>query len=148
MVKSKRTRKVIIAGSRGFTDKKFLFNRAGWWYGSLPSTPEIIVVSGGAAGADKLGEQWAKFMDFPVHHYPVLAADWEKHGAKAGMLRNVEMAKVGDVLLAFWDGVSKGTKQMINTALLHGLDVHVWQGDDTKPGPKPKSNRTVKLNRG
>jgi len=120
-------KKVIIAGSRDFKDKRYLFNMAGWWYGTLTSVPEIDVVSGAARGADTLGELWAEYMGFPVVQYPVTEQDWNTHGKKAGILRNVEMAKVGDVLLAFWDGKSPGTKHMINEALSRGLEVHVWQ---------------------
>lgn len=121
---AKPVKSVIIAGSRNYHNKKFLFNMAGWWYGTLQTTPEIEVISGGANGADKLGEKWAEYMGFPVRQY---LPDWEGHGKKAGILRNVEMAKVGDVLLAFWDGESKGTKHMIDEALRRGLEVHVWQ---------------------
>jgi hypothetical protein len=134
--------KVIIAGSREFTDKKMLFNKAGWWYGTLPNTPEIIVVSGGARGADELGESWAEYMQFMKLQYPVTADDWDRHGKKAGILRNVEMAKIGDVLLAFWDGQSKGTKHMIDEALRRGMEVHVWQVD-IKPKQKPRQVRGI-----
>jgi len=118
---------VIIAGSREFTNEKLLFNKAGWWYGTLASTPDVNVISGCARGADTLGERWAAFMGFGIIRFPVTAADWDKHGKKAGILRNIEMAKMGDVLLAFWDGESKGTKHMIDEALRRGMEVHVWQ---------------------
>lgn len=134
--------KVIIAGSREFADEKLLFNRAGWWYGTLANTPEIIVVSGGARGADTLGERWANYMQFMTLQYPVTKEDWDKHGKKAGILRNVEMAKIADVLLAFWDGESKGTKHMIDEALRRGMEVHVWQVD-VRPKQKPRAVRGI-----
>jgi hypothetical protein len=117
-------KKVIIAGTRTFDDKQFLFDKVGWWYGMLKSVPTILVFSGTAAGADTLGEAWAKYMGFHIVRWP---PDWDSHGVKAGPVRNCQMAKNADVLLAFWDGKSKGTKHMINEALRRGLEVHVWQ---------------------
>lgn len=82
------------------------------------------VVSGGARGADALGERWAAIHDIPVK---VFEAAWDTYGKSAGARRNVEMADYADALIAFWDGQSKGTKHMIDTALAKGLDVHVYR---------------------
>ena len=41
-------------------------------------------------------------------------ADWNKHGRAAGPMRNKQMADYADVLIAVWDGQSKGTKNMID----------------------------------
>lgn len=83
---------------------------------------ELIVVSGGAQGADMLGECWAKKNNVRCELYP---AQWNTHGRKAGYLRNQQMAGVADGLLAFWDGKSRGTMHMINIARDAGLDVQV-----------------------
>lgn len=55
----------------------------------------------------------------------IFKADWDKHGKAAGFKRNTEMAKYADALIAFWDGKSKGTKHMIDTAKSHNLKVRV-----------------------
>ena len=80
------------------------------------------VVSGGALGADKLGEEWARDNQIPVQRFP---ADWTRHGKSAGPLRNIQMAENADALIAIWDGVSRGTKHMIEAAAQRGLMVHI-----------------------
>lgn len=113
--------RVIIAGGRDFTDysmlsdtmDRLLSNKAG---------DSILIVCGKARGADALGEQYAKEHNYPVHYFP---AEWDKYGRAAGHIRNEEMAKNADALVAFWDGSSRGTKNMIETARRYGLDIRV-----------------------
>jgi uncharacterized protein YeaO (DUF488 family) len=116
--------RVIIAGCRTFNN-----------YGLLKSkldkilkdyNDEIIIVSGNANGADKLGEKYGKEKNYEVELYP---ADWDKHGKSAGPIRNAQMANVGNVLVAFWDGKSSGTGNMIDQATKKGLDVYVVRFD-------------------
>jgi len=111
--------KVIIAGSRTFNDYDFLVS---FCDKALYRQDEIEIVSGCAKGADILGEQYAKEKGYAVSKFP---ADWETHGKKAGYVRNEEMAKYADALIAFWDRQSKGTKHMINLAKKHGLKIKV-----------------------
>ena len=100
--------KVIIAGSRDFND----FDCLKAYMATLPPWIEVKeVVSGGATGADTLGEQWATLYGLAVKRFP---ADWERHGRKAGPIRNAEMGVYADGLIAFWNGQSKGTLHMIN----------------------------------
>ncbi len=80
------------------------------------------VVSGCARGVDQMGEDWAELNGVEVDQYP---ADWALHGRKAGCMRNVEMADNADALIAVWDGQSRGTAHMIQTAKAKGLKVHV-----------------------
>lgn len=109
--------KTIIAGSRTFTDFKLLCI-------SMASVDWEVseVVSGDARGADKLGEKWGHATHLPVTHFP---ADWNRHGRGAGHIRNAEMAKYADALVAFWDGKSRGTKGMIDYAAKLGLRVKI-----------------------
>lgn len=69
------------------------------------------VVSGTAAGADRMGERFARLHGLPIARFP---ADWERYGKKAGMLRNKEMANYSDGVICVWDGISPGTKGMID----------------------------------
>ena len=87
---------------------------------------DITVVCGKARGADTLGEQYAKEQGYAVQYFP---ADWDRYGKAAGYLRNTEMAKNADALVAFWDGMSLGTRHMIETAKAHGLKVRVKRYD-------------------
>lgn len=115
--------KVIIAGTRDFNDYAFLKKNLDYFLqGINPNNEEIEIVSGNARGADKLGERYAKEHNLPVKLFP---ANWDKYGKQAGYLRNQEMANYSDVLIAFWDEKSKGTKHMIDIAKKQGLTVIV-----------------------
>jgi hypothetical protein len=83
---------------------------------------EIVIISGAARGADRLGEKYAKERGYKVIRVP---ADWNRYGKSAGYIRNKEMAESSDALVAFWDGKSKGTKNMIDLAKEYGLKVRV-----------------------
>jgi hypothetical protein len=111
--------KVIIAGSRTFNDYKKLndFMNAMTKYIDIES-----IICGEARGADILGSCWARANDIPVRSMP---ADWATHGKKAGYIRNSEMADIGDVLILFWDGISKGSKHMYDLAKRKGLSAYI-----------------------
>ena len=115
--------KVIIAGTRDFNDYAFLKKNVDYFLqGINPHNEEIEIVSGNARGADKLGERYAKEHNLPLKLFP---ANWDKYGKRAGYLRNQEMANYSDVLIAFWDEKSKGTKHMIDIAKKQDLTVIV-----------------------
>lgn len=105
--------KVIVAGGRKFNDYNLLKSKLDVILAEKRKTHQIYIISGMAKGADTLGEQYASENGFTVLGFP---AEWNLYGKSAGILRNEEMAKVGDALIAFWDGESPGTKHMIETA--------------------------------
>lgn len=119
-VHAPRTFKVIVAGSRTFDNYPMLQDKLD----SILSArkDEVEIISGGAKGADALGERYAKEKGLRL---TVMRADWEKHGKKAGLLRNHDMAVYGDALVAFWDGKSRGTANMIELAKAGGLKTRV-----------------------
>lgn len=112
--------KVIIAGTRTFDDYDLLCRYADIKLSNIYEPIEIV--SGGARGADALGERYAKDRGYELRRFP---ADWNKYGKRAGYLRNVQMANYADALLAFWDGKSRGTKNMIEEATTRGLLVGI-----------------------
>ena len=124
--------RVIIAGSRDFNDFPKLMNSSIKILTEISKKRDdldrIRIISGTARGADKLGEQYAKIAGYELSKFP---ADWGKLGKRAGYVRNAEMAKFAveddsyGVLIAFWDGQSRGTKHMIDLAKRYGLEVHV-----------------------
>jgi hypothetical protein len=111
--------KVIIAGGRNFNDYNLLSKNV---YEFTLYQPDIEIVSGCANGADKLGEKYANFYGIPIKRFP---ADWNRYGRQAGYLRNKQMAEYADMLIAFWDGKSKGTKHMIDLAKINNLKIHI-----------------------
>ena len=69
------------------------------------------IVSGGAQGPDQAAQIYGVRAELPT---TIFYPGWEFHGKKAGILRNIEMGKYADQLLAFWDSKSRGTKHMID----------------------------------
>lgn len=118
--------KTIIAGSRSITDEAALLDalRACGFEALITE-----VFSGGARGVDALGEAWAAKRGLTIRRF---VPDWASAPRHAGLLRNVEMAAQADALIALWDGASRGTAHMIQTAHQHKLRVYVHkiQGDD------------------
>jgi len=109
--------KVIIAGGRDYHNYETLLEAI------TESQFDITtVVSGGAKGVDALGERYAEEMNKELN---VFNADWETHGRAAGPIRNRKMAENAEALIAIWDGQSRGTKNMIETATKKGLLVYV-----------------------
>jgi len=101
--------KAAIVGSRGFNDyeimKRFINDTI-----QKEGIEIDTVISGGARGADTLGERYAKENNFNTVIFP---AEWDKYGKSAGFKRNVTIINNCDVCFAFWDGESHGTKHDI-----------------------------------
>ncbi len=112
--------KVIIAGGRNFDDYAKLCQVCDEF---LKDQNKVEIVSGAYKGADQLGERYAAERNHPIKQFP---ADWRRYGKSAGQKRNVEMANYADMLIAFWDAKSKGTKNMIDLAAQAGLKVNVF----------------------
>lgn len=119
--------KLIIAGGRDFEDRILAttsfgnFEQEVWELKGLEK-PFTEIVSGGARGADRVGEFVGRFYNIPIKQF---IPDWDGLGKKAGHVRNREMGDYADALLAFWDGESRGTKGMIDYATKKGLIVKV-----------------------
>ena len=116
--------RVIITGSRRWKDRKRIENRlfdlAIEHAGNLD---DLVIVHGSAKGADRIAHQEAEKAGLRVEPHP---ADWEQYGKRAGVIRNEEMAELGgDLCIAFWDGRSKGTADMMERAKEHGIPVEV-----------------------
>jgi len=115
--------KVAIIGSRNFNNYDLLK------YKLLPFKANITeIVSGGALGADKLGETFAKEFNIPTKIFP---ANWEdfsepckikvndkgkQYNALAGFNRNTQIIQSADFIVIFWDGKSPGTRDSMKKA--------------------------------
>lgn len=121
-METKPTFKVIIAGGREFSDYALLCESCDKFLCQKHQTHDIVVISGTARGADTLGERYAHERGYAVEKYP---ADWNRDGKAAGPIRNAQMAKVADALIAFWDGQSKGTANIIDQAKTRGLSIKI-----------------------
>ncbi len=130
--------KIIIAGSRTITEKQAR--------DAIESCPWIgfasCIVSGGARGADFLGELWAVENGLLIERY---LADWRAFGRSAGPVRNKKMAESSQGLIALWDGKSRGTANMIEYAVNFGLRVFIFRFDISATKEMPPSGFTSNL---
>jgi hypothetical protein len=104
---------LIIAGSRTVRPTLEDIDAA---ITELLGGPAIIdeIVCGGAKGADAAGREWALRSKIPIVSDPVTELDYKAHGAYLGpRMRNRRMAERGTHLIAFWDGISGGTSDMV-----------------------------------
>lgn len=103
--------KLIIAGSRTFThhSRHLLDDYMKRFVEKWP-LEELEIVSGGAEGADCHGERWADTHDVNLVKF---LPNWGRYGKAAGPMRNARMAAYADAAVVFWDGVSRGSADMI-----------------------------------
>lgn len=118
--------RVIIAGSRDFEDYDLLCKKCDYYLSKKLQDPflTVIVVSGHAKGADSLGERYAKERNLRCEVFP---ADWEGLGRKAGMVRNIKMAKISNCAIVFLSayGENIGSQNMIELAKKQGLPIRI-----------------------
>jgi hypothetical protein len=111
--------KVLICGSRGIKDLRLIaraIKESGF------DVNEII--SGGAGGVDSLAEGYALAKNIPIR---VFKPDWKQFGSRAGIVRNAEMVKEADAVIAIWDKKSKGTKSSIDFARKENKPLYVLE---------------------
>ena len=124
--------KVVVAGSRGFNSYAYMEEALDQQImeamEELDVIDDIEIVSGGAKGADKLGERYAKERGYSLKIFP---AEWNKYGKSAGYKRNEQMADYADLVIVFWDGESKGTKHMIDIADNKGIYLAINEYDES-----------------
>lgn len=99
----------LIVGSRTFNDYELLRRKTDYF---LQNHQDIVIISGGARGADTLAKRYAEEKKYKYIEFP---ADWNLYGKSAGYIRNEQMHKFLSEhnprgCIAFWDGESKGTK--------------------------------------
>jgi glycerophosphoryl diester phosphodiesterase len=122
VIERKEIMRVIVAGSRDFNCLEKVTNAMNEYLKDAIYGSDFEIVSGGARGADRLGEQYARLYGATIKQF---IPDWNGLGRRAGIVRNEQMAKYATHLVAFWDGISPGTKHMIEFAKRSGLVVHV-----------------------
>lgn len=110
--------KIGIVGSRTANDysklKNLMFSTFYRGHGlEDPLNHNYAIVSGGASGADTLGKCFAHDTKTTYIEFP---ADWDKHGRSAGFVRNEYIVNNSDIIIALWDGQSKGTQHTLNLA--------------------------------
>jgi len=106
--------KILIVGGRDFNNYDLFLNILEYYKHDITS-----IISGGASGADSLAEKFATYYGIDI---TVIKPDWNI-GKSAGIIRNSKMIDMNpDMVIAFWDGKSKGTKDTIKKAYNKKID--------------------------
>jgi len=119
-----------VCGSRGWWDRDAISDALAdlvMKYGAAG----LVIVHGDARGADRMAAQEAQKHGLLVEAHP---ADWGSLGKAAGVIRNRVMAAQGaDMCVAFWDGLSAGTENMIREATFQQIPVRIVPKDGERP---------------
>lgn len=121
--------RIIVAGTRTFSDYELLENKLNDFISELNQKypdKQIVIITGAAKGADQLGSFYARSHNIPLKEFP---ADWHTYGRAAGPIRNQQMLDFAlheiPKLIVFWDGKSRGTKNMIDIARRYNVQTEV-----------------------
>ena len=116
--------RVVVTGSRGWTDSLVIHDRL------ARLGPGTVIVHGNARGVDRIADSQAHMLGYSVERHP---ADWLRYGRRAGIVRNWEMLDTSpDLVIAFWDGVSRGTRHCIRAAQERGIPVEIHTLSDIR----------------
>ena len=85
-------------------------------------TTELI--SGGAAGVDTSAREYALAHDIPLTEF---LPDYQRYGRVAPLKRNISIIENADLVLAFWDGTSRGTRFVIKNCKQRGVPIRLFQ---------------------
>lgn len=117
-------KRVLVTGSRGWTDHEAVWNALSDQY--THATGMVTVVHGGAVGVDSIADEWGMAMlrdGWPVRlekHIP----NYQVHGDRAPLIRNQKMVNLGaDVCLAFPMEGGTGTRHCMSRCYAAGIPV-------------------------
>jgi hypothetical protein len=127
--------RLLVSGSREWSNRDYLF---GVLDGIHASQDVTVLIEGEARGADELSREWANGHRIKVLPFP---AKWDEQGRAAGVIRNESMIRSGrpELVVAFWNGTSKGTAHLISAAREAGLEVWIFTGPKAPGAARPLS---------
>jgi predicted Rossmann-fold nucleotide-binding protein len=109
--------KVAIVGSRNYPE----LEKVREFVRTLPKN--AIIISGGAKGVDQTAEDEAHKQGLEVIS---VTPEWDKWGKRAGLVRNDMIVSLAHQVVAFWDGMSRGTKYTIDKARKENVITQVF----------------------
>lgn len=105
--------KVAVIGSRGISISNI---------GDYLPENTTVIISGGAKGVDTSAREYAIAHGIELTEF---LPEYEKYGRGAPLKRNITIIENADLVLAFWDGKSRGTKFVIDNCRKMGVEVRV-----------------------
>ena len=84
------------------------------------------LVSGGARGVDTVAREYARSAGLPITEF---LPEYDKYGKGAPLVRNVSIIEYADIVLAFWDGKSRGTRFVIDKCKKLGKEVRIFMAE-------------------
>lgn len=116
---------ILIYGGRDLRDLDFVTEWLDHYLATM-NPEDIIIIEGGALGADRMGREYAisrgiEFVTYEANWDDVETTDepvqvsvrnGRAYNRLAGFNRNSRMLEVADAAIGFWDGKSKGTRDM------------------------------------
>jgi hypothetical protein len=122
---------ILVCGGRDYMDIDKVYctldsvvDKHGLWHPDYPTcvSQDLLIVSGGARGADAFAREWAGERGARINEY---LPNWSKYGLRAGPLRNAEMLQNErvDLVVAFPGGA--GTRDMISRAQKARIEVKI-----------------------
>lgn len=111
--------KILVTGSRKTTNVSFIFEKLNQEVDKLND----VIIHGGAEGVDSIAESWCKQNNVKSI---IIRPIYESKGDYY-LHRNAEMIGMCDRVIAFWDGISRGTKFTYQYAEKRGKDTKVFR---------------------
>lgn len=84
------------------------------------------IVSGGAKGIDECAKKYAISHKIKLKEF---LPEYNKYSKAAPLKRNLQIIEYADMVIAFWDGRSKGTKHVIDVCKKHNKKITVFKID-------------------
>lgn len=113
--------RILITGSRSWDDPEIIVD-AILYHTRYVKESDVVIVHGSCPkGADQMADDISHNFSWTVERHP---ADWQKHGKRAGYVRNSDMVKLGaDLCLAFIKNSSRGATMCADLADKAGIPV-------------------------
>lgn len=107
--------RVAVIGSRGLEVKNL---------GDFLPEDTTEIVSGGARGVDTSARNYSNANGIKLTEF---LPDYNSYGHRAPLVRNIDIINYSDIVLAFWDGVSRGTAFVITNCKKSGTPVRIYK---------------------
>ena len=106
--------RVAVIGSRGLAVENL---------GDYLPKETTEIISGGAQGVDASARDYALRNGLKLTEY---LPDYSRYRRAAPLKRNISIIENADLVLAFWDGTSRGTKYVIDNCKKRNIPVKIY----------------------